>query len=120
MLKRHQMCIDLSKNVLKIHDGEEVPFLPEHELPDNARAEKVAPESPTLPTSLPSVTSVTPASTSTNHASAPVASCSTVESKYPEESIKGLIDLGVSRQEAIAALDACDGNLDVAASMIFQ
>lgn len=36
MLKRHQACIDLEKNCLRIQ-GREVPFLPEHELPAKAR-----------------------------------------------------------------------------------
>lgn len=36
MLKRHQCCIDLSTNTLRINNTE-VPFLAEHELPDKAR-----------------------------------------------------------------------------------
>ncbi|OCF42842.1 DNA damage-inducible protein 1 [Kwoniella heveanensis CBS 569] len=36
MLKRHQCCIDLSTNTLRINNTE-VPFLPEHELPNKAR-----------------------------------------------------------------------------------
>ncbi len=46
MLKRHQACIDLEKNCLRIQ-GREVPFLPEHELPDKAHrlgGEEVAEE----------------------------------------------------------------------------
>lgn len=36
MLKAHQAIIDLEKNALRIQ-GREVPFLPEHELPEHAR-----------------------------------------------------------------------------------
>lgn len=36
MLKRHQACIDLEKDCLRIQ-GREVRFLSEHELPDKAR-----------------------------------------------------------------------------------
>ncbi|KZT62864.1 hypothetical protein CALCODRAFT_425693 [Calocera cornea HHB12733] len=36
MLKAHQAIIDLEKSVLRIQ-GREVPFLPEHELPEHAR-----------------------------------------------------------------------------------
>lgn len=44
MLKRHQACIDLEHNCLRIQ-GREIPFLPEHELPNNARhVEEVAEE----------------------------------------------------------------------------
>lgn len=32
MLKRHQMCIDLKENVLRVQD-EKIPFLPENEIP---------------------------------------------------------------------------------------
>lgn len=35
MLKRHRACIDLERNVLRLH-GAEVPFLPESEIPRNA------------------------------------------------------------------------------------
>ncbi|KAI9263121.1 hypothetical protein BDA99DRAFT_58099 [Phascolomyces articulosus] len=42
------------------------------------------------------------------------------ESKYPEEHIKLLTNLGVSRQEAINALDMASGNPDLAASLLFQ
>lgn len=36
MLKRHQACIDLSTNTLRIGDVD-IPFLSEHELPEKAR-----------------------------------------------------------------------------------
>ncbi|KAG0266566.1 DNA damage-inducible protein 1 [Actinomortierella ambigua] len=38
MLKRHQACIDLRKNALVINDTE-IPFLSEHELPQNAKVQ---------------------------------------------------------------------------------
>ncbi|KAF1776019.1 Ubiquitin-related domain [Phytophthora cactorum] len=47
MLKRHQCCIDLSKNVLRLHEGDsfhEVSFLPEHEIPSSEnRADSARP-----------------------------------------------------------------------------
>lgn len=43
MLKRHQCCIDLYKNVLRIGTtGREVPFLPEGELPSHARLARLS------------------------------------------------------------------------------
>ncbi|KAJ2376655.1 DNA damage-inducible protein 1 [Coemansia sp. RSA 2603] len=39
---------------------------------------------------------------------------------HPEEAITALMNLGVSREEAIRHLDAAGGNLDMAASLIFS
>ncbi|XP_023011831.2 DNA damage inducible 1 homolog rngo isoform X1 [Leptinotarsa decemlineata] len=45
MLKRHQCCIDLKANVLRIGTtGTETPFLPESELPDCARLSSLSEE----------------------------------------------------------------------------
>ncbi|XP_076253931.1 DNA damage inducible 1 homolog rngo isoform X1 [Rhynchophorus ferrugineus] len=45
MLKRHQCCIDLHANVLRIGTtGTETPFLPESELPDCARLSTISDE----------------------------------------------------------------------------
>ena len=50
MLKAHQACIDLEKNVLRIQ-GREVRFLAEHELPEKARdAEQPADAAATVET----------------------------------------------------------------------
>ncbi|KAJ1719340.1 DNA damage-inducible protein 1 [Coemansia erecta] len=40
--------------------------------------------------------------------------------RHPEEAISALMNLGVSREEAIRHLDAAGGNLDMAASLIFS
>ncbi|KAJ1938370.1 DNA damage-inducible protein 1 [Kickxella alabastrina] len=42
------------------------------------------------------------------------------QTQFSESSIKALMDLGVSRQEAIRNLEAAGGNLDIAASLIFS
>ncbi|KAJ3079117.1 DNA damage-inducible protein 1 [Quaeritorhiza haematococci] len=135
MLKRHQACIDLQKNVLRIN-GEEVRFLAEHELPEKARWEGSG-ETPTSPGAAPTPSTSGPSSSSAPAAAAaapapapaPAAATSSSKaaassappaSKYPEATIKTLMDLGVSRVEAIAALDACNGNADLAANMLFQ
>jgi len=39
---------------------------------------------------------------------------------HPKEAIDQLVSLGFERNQAIAALDACGGNVDYAASLLFQ
>ena len=39
---------------------------------------------------------------------------------HPKEAIDQLVSIGFSRDQAIAALDACDGNVDLAAGMLFD
>lgn len=126
MLKRYQACIDLQKNVLRIND-EDIPFLPEHEIPTNA--ESHAPSdtdaSNSSGNSKPEagvqkpVEVIKPQPTAAAPSSA--GSAPTPPSKYPESTIQTLIGLGgVSRAEAISALDSCNGNVDQAANLLFQ
>ena len=127
MLKAHQACIDLEKNVLRIQ-GREVSFLPEHELPEKARIQELseAPATDASPTQEPSgnfpgsghrLGSSNAADSSQSHGpSRPLSN----SSQYPESSIRTIMDLGgVSREVAISTLDAAGGNVDVAASLLF-
>lgn len=41
-------------------------------------------------------------------------------STYPKESIDQLVSLGFTKAQAIQALDACDGNVEYAAGLLFQ
>ncbi|CAE6477245.1 unnamed protein product [Rhizoctonia solani] len=147
MLKAHQACIDLERNVLRIQ-GREVRFLSEHELPDKARQDTSADlegsKSQTPATSTPAGTQ--PASSSATPApaqrfpgagstlgSAPAAAPSPnpgpprpavqprpAPSSFPEEHITTLQGLGTTREQAIELLRAAAGNLDVAAALLFQ
>jgi len=136
MLKAHQACIDLEKNVLRIQ-GREVKFLSEHELPAKAR-------DPLEPSELPTATPASqgnfsgggrnpasssfsgegrtlgaaPASSAPPRAAAPAAA-SASRSTHPEDKIRLLLDLGATRELAISTLDAAGGNVDVAASLLF-
>ena len=127
MLKAHQACIDLEKNVLRIQ-GREVSFLPEHELPEKSRIQELseAPatdESPTQESSgnfpgsgLRLGSSNAANSSQSRGPSRPLSN----NSRYPESSIRTIMDLGgVSREVAISTLDAAGGNVDVAASLLF-
>ncbi|KAG0032090.1 DNA damage-inducible protein 1 [Podila clonocystis] len=139
MLKRHQACIDLSKNALIINDIE-VRFLSEHELPSSAKEngeltpEELASIGGTVPKSEAEESSASSSSGASSTAppamrpmpapqpqsqSQPPQPGSAPATAHPEGSILTLMSLGASRAEVIAALDAAGGNVDVAAGFLF-
>ena len=142
MLKAHQACIDLEKGVLRIQ-GREVKFLAEHELPEKARVFEVGEDRE--PGSQPSGSGPSnPAPTGQNQGSSfpgqghslgaaprlqaerprPQSQQSQTQqppaSRYPESTIRVLMDLGATREQAVQYLDASGGNVDVAASFLFS
>ncbi|XP_006456694.1 hypothetical protein AGABI2DRAFT_122586 [Agaricus bisporus var. bisporus H97] len=126
MLKAHQACIDLEKDVLRIQ-GREVKFLPEHELP--LSAQDIDPEA-LASGSTPSLgTGGNPGGESTSGPPFPGSgrtigsnpavagrpplqqqASSPQSSRHSETSVKTLMDLGASREQAISLLDAAGGN----------
>lgn len=141
MLKAHQASIDLEHDVLRIK-GRTVKFLPEHELPDNARADHSGPD----------VQDNNPSSSNPNPQNQPAPvrfpgsghslgggqsqppsrgtpiggngsggsqQQQTARSRYPEKDIQTIMSMGVSREMAIQTLDAAQGNVDLAASLLF-
>lgn len=131
MLKRHQACIDLSRDKLVIQ-GVEVPFLGEADIP---KAEEERAEEPKVAgpggTTIGGISgAVSPPSTQPGGqapapASAPVpavapAPQSAAQAAFPSESINQLVALGFSREEAVSALEACEGNVEYAAGLLFQ
>ncbi|SRR6266702_2636992 len=126
MLKAHQACIDLEKNVLRIQ-GREVGFLSEHELPEKSRVVEEVLEAP-VPSAAPPRASRDGFSSSgrtlgASPAAGPSRSrapqSSVPAQRYSERDIRILMDLGVSREVAISTLDAAGGNVDAAASLLF-
>lgn len=126
MLKRHQACIDLSKDKLVIQ-GVEVPFLGEADIPRNMEEERA--EEPKLAgpggtmigarsgaVSGPSATPPAPVLVSTPAAATPAPA----QPSFPEEAIEQLVALGFSREDAVNALAACGGNVEYAAGLLFQ
>jgi DNA damage-inducible protein 1 len=136
MLKAHQACIDLEKNVLRIQ-GREIKFLAEHELPDKARMDhpdELADSNneqpqPSSSQSAPPAPAPAPAS---NPPGGPTSFAGTGNvlggrpqpaqpgrSSHPEDKINALVALGATRAQAIQYLDAAGGNVDVAAGFLF-
>lgn len=130
MLKAYQACIDLDKNVLRIR-GREVPFLPEHELPPEARGLFEDAEDPQSSTANASSaeSSRQPSFPGAGHAlgASPSSSARATNppqnpsrSRYPEKDIQTLVSLGATREIAIQALDTAGGNVEIAASVLFS
>ncbi|KAH3687015.1 hypothetical protein WICPIJ_002009 [Wickerhamomyces pijperi] len=137
MLRRHQANIDLKNNVLKIADTE-TPFLSGKDVPNDFGVEQLAQDlGNQVGTSFgggaaangadPKRQKVTPPAQAAAQAALnrnnPGSATSTATSSVPqpnEASITQLVGLGFSRAEAISALAQTGGNVDLAASLLFQ
>jgi DNA damage-inducible protein 1 len=127
MLKRHQACIDLSKDKLVIQ-GVEVSFLGEADIPKNMEEEraeepKVAGPGGTMIGARSGAVSGPSTQAAPSSSPAPAArqtSATPQQPSFPPESIDQLMALGFSREEAVNALAACGGNVEYAAGLLFQ
>lgn len=134
MLKRHQCCIDLKNNVLRIGTtGTETPFLAESELPvtdrlafsdgegeqmiqDKQLAEMEDRELAEAMAQSSKDTSQPPATSGLRTGSS--SSSTSVTSSIPEASIQRIVDLGFSRDQAVLELQRTNGNVDAAATAL--
>lgn len=147
MLKRHQASIDLAKDKLIIQ-GVEVPFLGPADLPKEVEdAYQTEPKVPgpagtvigqrsgavTVPSGSGGAAAAPPASapaaaaaaaqpgpSSSSSSAAPAAAAAPERPPFPREHIEQLMAIGASEEKAIRALDATGGNVEYAASLIFE
>ena len=123
MLMRHQAVIDLKQRILIVND-ERILFLAEHELPRKAqeiKSQNIQPSPNAQPiTNSSSHGKQSPTTSSTRTTTSSSLPQQTRRTTYPELSIKTVMDLGFSREEALQSLEACEGNVDNAANMLFQ
>ncbi|KAK9478711.1 hypothetical protein V1514DRAFT_50379 [Lipomyces japonicus] len=127
VLKRHQASIDLKRNVLVMGE-EEVPFLGDADLPAQAIENELADPSnrSTDAANQAGHQPIPQASIKSQPSSQPIArpvSTPTTESsaiEFSEANISQLESLGVTREEAISALRQANGNVEIAASLLFQ
>lgn len=134
MLKRHQASIDLATDKLIIQ-GVQVPFLGEADIPkdvEEALEEEPKVKGPGGTTiggrtgSIDAAPGAPGPSAPAQPAAAPAAAQpaapapAPAQASFPEEAINTLMQLGISRQQAISALEATGGNVEYAAGLLLD
>lgn len=131
MLRRHQCCIDLRRNVLIIGTtASETPFLAEHELPAHARRRSTEPaaasaDAAQLESQAPAPRRADP-QLSTPAADPSTAAARSAPSRTADEPIGGassaavaeLVAMGFRPEHAAAALRATQGNVSAAITLL--
>lgn len=106
MLRRHQCCIDLKRNVLIIGSvGAELPFLGEGDIGKQPFFDKTAPAEAAPAEAAPPAPSTAPSAPSS--------------SNVDESKVEQLMSLGFTREQVIEALQATGGNQELAGALLF-
>lgn len=108
MLRRHKCNIDLGQDALLIGDHK-INFLSESEITKKVKPLSTSPSNDTKEVQI----KVPPSATSSPSQDAATGG-------FAEGDLTQLISLGFTRQEAMAALKATNGNVELAASLLFQ
>eukprot|EP01086_Lenisia_limosa_P000170 TRINITY_DN1031_c0_g1_i2.p1 TRINITY_DN1031_c0_g1~~TRINITY_DN1031_c0_g1_i2.p1 ORF type:complete len:398 (+),score=75.95 TRINITY_DN1031_c0_g1_i2:100-1293(+) len=116
-MKRHQCCVDLKENCLKIGSGS-VPFLSEGEIPKKLKRALEEEEDTAKSQVLPQPS--TPSSDAKEPNSELSRSTPSEAPSSTEEKIAFLLEIGFSREQAIQALSATKENVDEAASLLLS
>lgn len=140
MLKRHQCNIDLQKNVLRIGTtGTETPFLPENVLPECARLSgtasedeaKALEESMKLAEQKSIQEALARSKSGSSDGAGPSSSASStgvpsssavpmdVTETLKEDDVREIINLGFSREQAVAELSKFNGDKKMASASLF-
>ncbi|KAJ1981351.1 DNA damage-inducible protein 1 [Dimargaris xerosporica] len=118
ILRRHQATIDLARDVLVI-SGLETPFLKEHEI--NKLSSQSLAKASAAASSTAAVRAAAASPSQGKSSGASGTSKSTGPSaQFSEDAIRTLIGFGVTREQAIKTLQAAGGNVELAASLIFD
>ncbi|XP_064642904.1 protein DDI1 homolog 2-like [Lineus longissimus] len=125
MLKRHQCCIDLKRNVLTIGTtGTETPFLPESDLPEHARLNRTSSVTDmedndrmlaeALAKSSEEASAGRASGSAAGRSGQSSSTGSSATPQYPEADIQKIVSRGFSRQQALAELRHASGDLNKA------
>eukprot|EP00698_Gefionella_okellyi_P013311 TRINITY_DN3638_c0_g1_i2.p1 TRINITY_DN3638_c0_g1~~TRINITY_DN3638_c0_g1_i2.p1 ORF type:complete len:365 (+),score=82.49 TRINITY_DN3638_c0_g1_i2:249-1343(+) len=120
MLRKHQACIDLGKNELRIGD-QAVQFLPEKDIPRKDRlpdgATDALRQTPTQPLPAPArsggLSIHSPATTAT-----PAPTAAATAPQFPEPVVRQLMEMGFPRELVLQALVATQGDADAAVNFL--